>query len=294
MGPGAAHSAVHAPPVADELGGEDPGDRAAGGRRPGHGRVGLTGHHASLAGVGIHAGDVQCVGGPAAAPEHEGHVAPGGGGAGGLGGQGGVADLLDRAGLAVGGLDEEIEGPLLAGVQLGGGGQGRDDRRQLGHDGDLRVEAVQLSRSQGRRHHRPRRGAYDALGVVEPDPVGGQRAEIGRLPGDEEQPAPAEAEPPVDALAVLGVEGLGDGQLHGRGGGGGATSRHGRTLPGRVRHRSDPGSGVRRAQVGDSGPPGTEPPPPATGEADAPPARPVGARPEGRGRGQRLSRSLAM
>ena len=66
VGAGAAHAAVHAPPVADRLGGEDPRDRAAGRHGPRDGGDGVAGHHAPLAGVGIDAGDLQCVGDPAA------------------------------------------------------------------------------------------------------------------------------------------------------------------------------------------------------------------------------------
>ena len=78
----------------------------------------LTGHDAPLAGVGIHAGDLQGVGGPADGPEHEQDVPPGRAGAGRQRGQRGVADLLDGVGVAVGGLEEQVERSLLAGVEF--------------------------------------------------------------------------------------------------------------------------------------------------------------------------------
>ena len=222
MGPGSAHPAVHAPPVADGLGGEDPGDGAAGRHRPRHGGVGLAGHHAPLAGVGIDAGDLQRVGGPAARARARGRCSGGwrrrwGSGRPGRRGRspgpwpGSPSVALRNRSRARCWLGRSCEAGARAETRAG----------TLDSDGDLGVEAVQLCRRPGPRPPSTRRRCPTTRSALSKRmPVAGQRAEVGRLPGDEEQPAPAEAEPPVDRPCRSGRRRPGDGQFHGRGGAG--------------------------------------------------------------------------
>ena len=89
-------------------------------------------------------------------------------------GQRGMTDLLEVGTSPSVAFRNRSRARCWLGSELRGRGQGGHDGRRLGQHGDLRVQSVQLSRHQGRGHHRTGRRAHHPVGGVEPDPVGGQ------------------------------------------------------------------------------------------------------------------------
>jgi hypothetical protein len=68
------------------------------------------------------------------------------------------------------------------------------------------VDEVEATSEEGSGHDRSRRRSHHSIGSAEIEPSIGQRVEISRLPGDEEETAAAEAQPMAQASTVLGFE----------------------------------------------------------------------------------------
>jgi len=118
--------------------------------------------------------------------------------------------------IAVGGGGERVQGPQLAGGQVAGGGQRGDHARSPAEHVHGPGEPADPSSGVDGGHDGPGRGTDESRGVAQHQSLAGQFVQERNLPGDEEDPAPAEHHGAAVSGTATGSHVDGQGHIHGR------------------------------------------------------------------------------
>ena len=156
MGAAATDSAVHAPAIADRLRGEQAGHGTAGGRCSGRADPGVLGDDATLAAVGVDAGDVKRGARPLPNLQDELEIGPHARRIGGDSGEGCEPDAANRLGLGILRRAEQVERTLLARSQRLRRSQGAQSGRELAQARHLRMQPAEVAAGERGRHDRAR------------------------------------------------------------------------------------------------------------------------------------------